>query len=197
MERILKYMQAQGGYARMKQLKASGAQTRDVRRLCREGELLRVKPGLYRLSKIPPQEHSALVEICLAMPKAVICLASALAFHELTTFVPPRVTFAIPISDKPIGLPSLPNEHFFFSRRVYGAGIEHVHTRSGTFRVYSLEKTLCDVFRFRMKIGEDLALEALKEYLGRRNRNLQKLMTFAELCRVKGILAPYVRALLA
>jgi len=195
MDAIIKYLRDHKGYARMKDMKASGFQTRDIRKLVEKGRLVKVKAGLYRLADIRPGEATGLVEICLAMPKAVICLTSALAFHELTTFVPTAISFAIPMSDKPINLSYPPNEPYFFSANQYTAGIEHHETKAGHVRVYGPEKTVCDLFRFRNKLGEDLALEGLKEYLKRRNRDLNKLMTFAKVCRVNGSVSQYVKAI--
>jgi predicted transcriptional regulator of viral defense system len=195
MDPIIRYLKSHKGYGRMKDLKASGLQTRDVRKLLQEGELVKVKAGLYRLADMQPGENSGLVEICLAMPKAVICLNSALSFHGLTTFVPGALSFAIPASDKPIKFSTLPTEPYFFSRNQYRTGIEHHETDAGGIKVYGAEKTVCDLFRYRNKLGEDLALEGLKEYLRRRNRNLNKLMKLAHVCRVRGILSQYVKAI--
>src|SRR5438132_7969326 len=120
---IVKYLQERKGYARMKDMKTSGFQTRDIQKLVQKGRLIKVKSGLYRLADIQPGEASGMVEICLAMPKAVICLSSALAFHELTTFIPTAISFAIPRADKPVKLPRLPNEPFYFSKNQYKSGI--------------------------------------------------------------------------
>jgi len=194
-EGIIKYFRERKGYARMKDMKASGFQTRDIRRLVEEGRIMKVKAGLYRLAEVQPGEASGLVEICLAMPKAVICLTSALAFHELTTFVPTAISFAIPSSDKPVKLSYPPNVPYYFSAPQYKAGVEHHESDAGHIRIYGPEKTVCDLFRFRNKLGEDLALEGLKEYLKSRNRDLGRLMKFAEVCRVKEIVSQYVRAI--
>lgn len=179
----------------MKDMKANGIHTRQIQRLVKDGHIVKMKAGLYRLADIQPGETSGFVEVCLAMPKAIICLSSALAFHELTTFVPTSIAFAIPRSDKPVNLPSPTNEPFFFSENQYKAGIEHIETKAGLVRIYGVEKTVCDLFRFRNKLGEDLALEGLKEYLKLRNRDLNKLMKFAEICRVKAIVSQYVKAI--
>ncbi len=195
MDPVTKYLKKHKGYARMKEMKASGIHTREIQKLVKDGRIVKVKPGLYRLADLQPSESHGLVEICLAMPKAVICLNSALAFHELTTFVPTVISFAIPRSDKPGKLSYPPNEPYFFSENQYKAGIEHHETKAGHIRVYGPEKTVCDLFRFRNKLGEDLALEGLKEYLKRRNRDLNKLMKFAEVCRVKGTVSQYVKAI--
>ena len=81
-----------------------------------------------------------------------------------------------------------PNQAYYFSEEQYKTGIEHHETKSGHIRIYGPEKTKCDWFRSRNKLGEDLALEGLKEYLGHRDRDLSKLIKFAEMCRVKGII---------
>ena len=138
MDQITKYLKNRGGYARMKDMKASGIHTREIQRLVKNGGLVKVKPGLYRLADIQPGETSGLVEVCLAMPKAVICLTSALAFHELTTFVPTAITFAIPRSDKPVKLAYPPNEPYFFSANQYKAGIEKMDTKAGQIRIYGV-----------------------------------------------------------
>ncbi len=195
MNRVIKYLKDHKGYARMKDMKATAIHTREILRLVDEGQIVKVKSGLYRLADLQPNEANGLIEVCLAMPKAVICLASALAFHELTTHIPPSVTFAIPRSDKPIKLRYPPNNPFYFSKDQYKAGIEQHDVKAGHIRIYGLEKTICDSFRFRNRFGEDLAVEGLKEYLRRRDRDLHKLMKFAEICRVKGILHQYVKVL--
>jgi predicted transcriptional regulator of viral defense system len=129
------------------------------------------------------------------MPEAVICLTSALAFHEFTTFVPTAIAFAIPRSNKSVRLSHPPAEPHFFSSNQYKAGTEHTDTKAGPIRIYGVEKTVCDLFRFRNKIGEDFAFEGLKEYLKLRNRDLTKPMKFAEICRVKAIVSQYVKAI--
>jgi predicted transcriptional regulator of viral defense system len=195
MDAIIKYFSKNKGYARMKHMKASGFQTRDIRKLLKAGRIVKVKPGVYRLADTQPGETSGLVEVCLAMPKAVICLSSALAFHELTTFVPTAITYAIPRSDKPVKLARSPTEPYFFSEAQYKTGVEYRETKSGDIRLYGMEKTICDCFRFRNKLGEDIALEGLKEYLRRRDRDLNKLMKLAEVCRVAEIVSQYVKAI--
>lgn len=195
MNQVLKYLKAHKGYARMKEMKASGIHTREIQKLVDTGSIVKVKPGLYRLTDLQTGESNGIVEVCLAMPKAVICLTSALAFHELTTIVPTAITYAIPRADKPIKLFHPPTESFYFSQVQYKAGIEHHETKAGNIRVYGIEKTICDCFRFRNKLGEDIAMEGLKSYLRRRSRDLNKLMRFAEICRVKGIITQYAKAI--
>ncbi len=179
----------------MKEMKASGIHTREIQKGVDSGQIVKVKPGLYRLADLQLGESNGLVEVCLAMPKAVICLSSALAFHELTTFIPNAISYAIPRSDKPIKFSYPPMESYYFSKEQYKAGIEHHETKTGQIRLYGVEKTICDCFRFRNKLGEDIAIEGLKTYLRQRSRDLNRLMKFAEICRVKGIISQYVKVL--
>ena len=196
MDAILKYFRENKGYALMKHMRARRFQTRDIQKLVKAGRIVKVKPGVYRLADLEIGESNGPVEVCLAIPKAVICLSSALAFHELTTFVPTAITYAIPRSDKPIRLSHPPTESFYFSEAQYKAGIEHHETKAGHIRIYGVEKTICDSFRFRNKLGEDIVMEGLKTYLRKRNRDLNKLMKFAEICRVKGIISQYVKVIM-
>jgi predicted transcriptional regulator of viral defense system len=196
MDPIIKYFNGHKGYALMKDMKTRGFQTRDIQKLVKERRITKLKPGVYRLGDVTPGESSGLVEVCLAIPKAIICLSSALAFHELTTFVPTSVSYAIPRSDKPIKLMYPPTEAFYFSERQYRGGLEHQDTKDGHIRIYGIEKTICDCFRFRNKLGEDIAMEGLKTYLKQRNRDLNRLMKYATMCRVEGILSQYVKAIL-
>ncbi|HAL56950.1 MAG TPA: hypothetical protein DCP63_10865 [Bacteroidetes bacterium] len=110
----------------MKDMKSSGIHTGEIQKQLEEGRIVKVKPGLYRLADVQPGESHGFVEICLAMPKAVICLSSALAFHELTTFVPTSVSFAVPRSDKPVKLSYPPNEPYYFAEAQYKAGINYL-----------------------------------------------------------------------
>ena len=195
MNQVIKYLKAHKGYARMKEMKASGIHTREILKAVDGGDIVKVKAGLYRLSQLELGESSGLVEVCLAIPKAVICLTSALSFHELTTFVPTAITYAIPRANKPIKLSHPPTESFYFSEAQYKAGIENHETKAGNIRVYGVEKTICDSFRFRNKLGEDIAMKGLKTYLRRRKHDLNRLMKFAEICRVKEIITQYAKAI--
>ncbi len=180
----------------MSELKAAGIHTRAIRDLYDSGTIAKVKPGLYRLASIAPSSESGMVEICLAMPKAVVCLASALSFHGLTTFIPTKISVAIPRDSKPNRIESTPTEIFYFSPEQHKAGIKQHKTRTGAIRIYGPEKTVCDMFRYRNKIGIDLAAEGLREYLRNSKRDVKALMKFAEICRVKQIVSQYTKAIL-
>ena len=199
MEKIIKYMKSRGGFARMSELRAVSFQTRDIAKLVQGGKIIKVKSGLYRLPEvhISVEMNTSLVEVSHAVPRGVIALASALAHYELTTFVPSEIHVAIPVSDKPPKIQFPPVRFFYFPLRFYRAGVEEIRTTAGSVRIYNREKTICDAFRYRNKLGENLALEALRNYLRRKDSNIKRLLEFATTCRVKTVMSPYVKAMVA
>ena len=196
MDSITKYIKSSGCYARMKELRAAGFQPREISALVAEGRIQRVKPGLYRLAEYGESgEHAGLVDVCRAVPGGVICLLSALDFHRLTTFNTSEVYVAIPHSAKPPRLFYPPIKAFFFRERFYRSAIESVRIQAGEIRVYGKEKTICDMFRYRRKLGEDLAMEALKQYLKLKDANIARLTKYAAVCQTKTVMMPYLKAL--
>jgi len=192
----------------MKELKGASIQTRDIARLLKEGTIFKIKPGLYRLANIgagvlPPLRGKGsgstisqeIVDVCKALPDGVICLASALAFYGLTTFNPSEIYVAIPNAAKVPKIDFPPLRVFYFRERFYKPGIEQIEGPNCTIKIYNKEKTVCDTFRYRNKYGEDLALEGLKNYLSRKEANINKLRKYAEICQVKTVMMPYLKAL--
>jgi hypothetical protein len=198
MDNITLYLATSGGYARMKELRAAGFQTRDISALVENGRIERVKPGLYRLAGYGESgERTGLAEVCRAVPNGVICLISALDYYGLTTFNPSEVYVAIPHGGK---LPRMffpPVKTFFFRDRFYSPAIEQVLTPSGMIRIYGREKSICDMFRYRHKLGEDLSMEALKNYLRLKNASVARLLEYAAVCQTRTVMLPYLKALVA
>jgi len=194
---ILTYLHKTGGYAHMKELRAASFQTRDIAHLVKDGALEKIKPGLYRLADLPddPRVGRGETDVCQAIPEGVICLLSALEYHHLSTFVPKTVHVAIPRTSKPPRITYPPIKVFYFSEAQYKTGIETHKTAAGPVKIYCAEKTICDMFRYRNKLGEDLALEGLKEYLRRRGADPGRLLRYAEVCRVKKLITPYLKIL--
>jgi predicted transcriptional regulator of viral defense system len=160
------------------------------------GNLTSLGRGLYRLSDLPPLGNPDLVTVAMKVQSGVICLISALAFHELTTQIPHEVYVALPRGTEPPRLAHPPIRVFWFTQRVFQFGLE-AHKLDGTrVRIYSPEKTVADCFKYRNKIGLDTAREALKLYLERRKKHLDALLEAAEVCRVSKVMRPYLEALL-
>lgn len=193
---ILEFFRNNYGYARMKELRAQSFQPRDIAVLIEEGKIEKIRTGLYRLADMTDGKISrSFIDVCKAIPKGVICLASALSYYELTTFNPSEVYVAIPNEAKYAPVEYPPIKVFFFRERYYRPGIETSKTPEGAVNIYGIEKTICDVFRYRKKLGEDIALEALRNYLHRKNADIPKLEEFANICAVKTVITPYLKAL--
>jgi len=132
--------------------------------------------------------------VSLRFPNAVICLISALSYHNVTTQIPHVVSVAVPRDSRIPSLDYPPVQAHRFSNDAYNSGIEN-HSFDGVpAKIYTPEKTLADCFKFRNKIGMDVVIEALKLYRSRQQFNIEKLLTYAEVCRVKNIMTPYLEA---
>jgi len=199
MEEIEKYIAKNGGFASMKELKEANFHTRDITRLVKEKTIEKIKPGFYRLANYSffKDVNVSLITVCRAQPQAVICLLSALDYYEMTDFNPSEIYFAIPHSQKKKIIITPPVKTFFFRERFYKPGIEIMKTKYGELRIYNREKTVCDMFRYRNKLGEDLATQALKSYLKQKNKSIATLIKFAEICQVKTVITPILKGLLA
>ena len=159
-----------------------------------KGVIEQVSRGIYRLADLPAISEPDLVTVSLRFPNMVVCLISALAWHEITTQVPHHVSFAV-LRDS--GVPSLdypPIRVHRFSRAAFESGIEVHRIDDVPVRIYNCEKTLADCFKYRNKIGMDVVLEALKFYRSRRKFNVSALMKYAAICRVEKIMLPYIEA---
>ncbi len=197
MKDIIKFFLKNMGYARMKELKQAGFHTRRIKQILEQGKIEKIKPGLYRLSDMygTGEFSQSFIDICNSMPKGIICLISALEFHQLSTINPSKVYVALPNSDKQNIIKYPPVKVFYFRNRFYDLGIDEKITKTGKFKIYNAEKTICDMFRYRNKLGEDLALEGLKNYLKRKDANIARLREYAFKCQVKTVMLPYLKAM--
>ena len=190
MAKILYAFHNHYGYATLQDLKKAGAHTDSIRKLVNE----KVKPGLYKMVDMPIVAHQGFIDVCLAIPNSVICLLSALSYFELTTFVPSSVMAAIPRGSKPTKIIYPPVPIYQFSEKNYSEYIEEIPEATGVFRIYSIEKTIVDCFRYRNKLGEDMAVEGLKNYLALKNMSFPQLHACAEKAHMWNIIRPYVTA---
>lgn len=185
---------AHGGILRTGEAIKAGIHPRTLYAMRDSGELEQLARGLYRLADMPPRSNPDLATVGKRVPQGVICLISALAFHELTTQIPHVVHLALPRNTRTPKLAYPPLQVYRFSGRAFKAGIE-IHTIEGIdVRVYDIEKTLVDCFKYRNKIGMDTVLEALRAYRGRRGAKLQRVLEYARICRVESVIRPYLEA---
>ncbi len=161
-----------------------------------KGMLNQVARGVYRLKSMPIQSEYDIVTVCSIFPKAVIFLISALFYHKMTTQIPYDVYIAIPTNTR-IRLPDYPPiKSYRISQNTYSAGIEEHIIDGVKIKIYDPEKTLVDCFRFRNKVGLDVAIEALKFYRERGRMNLIKISEYAKICKVEKVIHPYIEAVI-
>ena len=163
-------------------------------RLHQAGRLHRLGRGLYALPDAQVTEHQTLIEVCQRVPKAVLCLLSALQWHEIGTQLPHEVWVALPEGTQApaLGYPALRITRL--RGAAYSDGIQTVTEHGAPIRVYSAAKTVTDCFKFRNKIGLDVALEALKDAWRSRKVTMDELGHFAKINRVERVMQPYLEA---
>jgi predicted transcriptional regulator of viral defense system len=177
------------------EIAAAGIHTQALSRLVRGGALERVGRGHYRVPNAPVSEHHGLVLIAAAVPKAVVCLISALNFHQIGTQIPAEVWIAIDRRARRPALRYPPLRVVRFGGPALSQGIESHNIEGATVRVYNVAKTLADVFKYRNKIGLDVALEALREAWRARRFSMNDIHRYARVCRVERVMRPYLEAL--
>ena len=195
-ETIAGVFRKKGGMLRMSEALRLGISRRTLYAMLDSGIIERISRGVYRLVGLPALESPDLVAVSKRIPKGVICLISALAFHDLTTQVPHAVDIAILRGSEMPRVDYPPTNIYWFSGRAFTEGIE-IHSIDGIkVKVYDPEKSLADIFKYRNKLGTDVALEALQAWRRRSGRNVEKLLIQARNCRVEKVIRPYLEALL-
>ena len=182
------------GILRAKDAGAAGLPRVVLTRLCRSGLLSRLNRGLYALPAAEISEHHSLAEVSKKVPQAIICLLSALRFHGLTTQAPFEVWIAVDRKARKPRVENVPLRVVRFSKAAQAHGVEEHLVENVTVRVTSAAKTVVDCFRYRNKIGLDVALEALKDYR-RHRKSRDELWQAARAGRVASVMRPYMEAL--
>ena len=194
--RALEMIRHHDGLIRTRDALAMGIHPRTLYTLRDEGALEPLSRGVYRLAGEEPVSNPDLVAVAIRYPKSVICLISALAFHELTTQVPHAMSIALPKGSEEPRIKYPPVQAHRYSKASFESGIEQHKVDGVPIRIYCPEKTIADCFKFRKTIGKDVILEALKLYRGRRGINVDSLLEYARICRVESTITPYLEALL-
>jgi predicted transcriptional regulator of viral defense system len=185
---------AHGGQLRLSEALALGLNRYQFYKLRDEGVIEPVSRGLYRLAELPPVSHPDLVSVAARYPKAVLCLVSALVWHDMTTQIPRRIDLAVarnarlPKQDYP------PVRGYRFSGRRFTSGVQTHGIDGVELKVYDPEKTLADCFAFRNSLGMDVVLEALRLYRQRFRPDYDRILDYARICRVARVIRPYLEA---
>lgn len=193
--RVLRLARAQS-VLRAREVADQGVHTSTLTRLTQSGALEKVGPGRYRLAKKEPRtEHHDLVVAASAIPRSVVCLLSALRFHDVGTQLPHEVWIAVPRGARVPRLMSPPLHVVNLSPAVFDLGIEEHRIERQVVRVYSLARTVADCFRFRNQIGLDVALEALTDAWRSKRINVDELNRIAKKLHVHRVMQPYLEAI--
>ncbi|VGO20863.1 type IV toxin-antitoxin system AbiEi family antitoxin domain-containing protein [Pontiella sulfatireligans] len=162
--------------------------------LCSKGLLRKTAQGIYSLPDADFSEHAAIAETAKRVPRAVVCLISALSFHGITTQLPHEVWIAVPRGAWSPRIEYPPLHLTYMSGEAYSFGIQENNISGVSVKVYSPSKTVADCFKFRSTVGLDVAIEALRETWRSRRASMDELMEAAMICRVSKVMRPYLEA---
>jgi predicted transcriptional regulator of viral defense system len=195
LEKVLEYVR-KTGIVRPRDLVTMGVPQDYLWRLHKGALLERLGRGLYTIPGAEATEHHSLAEVCKRVPKGVVCLLSALRYHEITTQNPFEVWIAIDVKAREPKPDGLQLRVVRFSGRSLSEGLQQ-HTLEGVrVRVYNPAKTIADCFKYRNKIGRDVAVEALRECLSHHKATADEIWKYAKICRVTQVIRPYLEAIL-
>jgi len=194
LQKIMQYI-GEHGIVRPRDIEAIGLPRQYLVRLHHQGKLTRPGRGIYTLADAKVTEHHSYAEVAKRVPKAAICLLSALAFHEITTQNPASVWIALPKGARKPALDSPSLRIVRLSGLSLTKGIENHQVDGVPVRVYSAPKTVADCFKFRNKIGLDIAIESLKDCLRQKRASINEIYRYAKVCRVSNVIRPYMEAL--
>lgn len=191
---VLHTVRRLGGTARTRDILAAGVHPRDLYAARDRGDLLEVTRGVYRLTSMPMTEPD-LVAVATRMPRAVLCLVTALHLHGLTQEIPRAVHVALPRGGHPARLDHPPLEVYHFSEESYAAGVEGRLIDGVPVRLTTPAKSVADAFKFRSRVGQETAVDSLKQALRTRSATPAEIDQMARIDRVQGVLRPYLEAL--
>ena len=194
LEKVLEYVR-RTGIVRPRDLVPLGVPQDYLWRLHRRGLLERAGRGLYTVPGAEATQHHSLAEACKRVPDGVICLLSALRFHEITTQSPFEVWIAIEVKARAPRVDGLQLRVVRFSGRALSEGVLEQTLEGVRVRVFNPAKTVADCFKYRNKIGRDVAVEALRECLSHRKATADEIWRYAKICRVTEVIRPYLEAM--
>lgn len=195
-DQALELFRSHGGVLRTSEAIALGIHPRILYELRDSGQIEQLLKGVYALPGLPGINQPDFVAISKKVPSGVICLVSALYFHELTLQIPRWVDIAIRQTYHPPAISYPPVQFHWFSNAVFDLGVETHDIGGIAVKIYSREKTIVDCFRLRNKVGVDVALEALKLYWRQGQTDLDLLRSFAKVSRALRIMTPYIESVI-
>ena len=195
-EQAIKLLQVQG-IVRLSEFKAAGITAATISRMANAGDVVRLARGLYQLSEAPLDANHSLAEAAKRVPKGVVCLVSALAYHELTDQLPHAVWMAIGTKDWAPKGDSPPMRFVRFTDALFADDVVIAPIENVPVKIFGVAKTIADCFRHRRTVGQTVALEGLQEALWQRKASPAEIARHAERGGVATVIRPYLEALTA
>lgn len=195
-EHLIEFIRKKGGFVNTSDLINAGFYKALIGEALNSGRIERLSRGVYSLVDILDIQHPDLVTVSVLVPRGVICLISALSFHEVTDEIPHCIDVAILTQTRAKEIKNIPVRYYRFSKKNWEAGIEEHDIDGHKIRVYSLAKTIADCFRFRNQIGMDVARSALKNALKQKKASHREIMKYAAIGRVTKVIKPILETLL-
>ena len=192
--KALNLFKDQGGILRTSEVLSAGIHPRTLYKLRDEGYIIKVDRGVYKLNDHASLSNPDIAIVAARVPNAKICLLSALDFHEMTKEIPHKIHIAIARTQRDPKIDYPPVEVYRFTAESLTEGIEKHEIDGQTIQVYNPAKTIADCFKFRNKIGIEIALEALQRGLEEKNVEVKEILKYAKICRVENIIKPYMEA---
>jgi predicted transcriptional regulator of viral defense system len=180
------------GPSRVLEVEKAGFRRQDLRHLLLHGKIERLSRGIYQIARAPLLSNPSYAEIFLRSDTAVLCLLSALNFHGLTTQLPHEVWIAVEGTSRAPKLDYPPVRVARFTKQGFSSGIERHRMDGFEVRVYSVAKTIADLFKMRNKVGLDVAMEALREGLKEKKTTRSEILKMAKVCRIEKVMRPYL-----
>jgi len=193
-QQLLELFAKNKGYLTSKLIRGNRSLYYQLKIMLEAGKVIQIKRGLYR--HVDFAEEANWGEVCRSAPQAVLCLFSAWQFYGLSTTISSFVHIAIPVRKKPILADFPPTKIYFWSADYYECGKMQTNYNEELITIYDIEKSVCDAIRYRNKVGTDITTEVLRNYLKRKDRNLDRLMKYAENMRIANVLNQYLTMML-
>ena len=192
---LTKFLKKQG-LATYADIMKAGFKRTNLNKLLRSGKAQKIGHNIYKLTKSPSESNPDFAIVAIKAPRAVVCLISALAFHEATDEIPRQIDLAIPQKSRANKINYPPVRFYRFTQAAWETGIEKHKIGIRSIRVYNLAKTIADCFKFRNKIGVDIARSALKTAVTEKHIQAKEIMHYAKICRVHNIVKLILETLL-
>lgn len=190
------YIENNGGIVRFSDILKAGFHSDSIKILEERKNIIRIARGLYAIKGKIYDSGDDLINVCRQVPKGVICLISALAYHEVTDEIPGYVDVAIPVHSRANKVEYPPVRFYRIARKAWEAGIETHNIQGNTIKVYSLAKTIADCFKFRNRIGKHIVIAALKTAIIEKKAEPVEIMKYADICRVTKVIKPIMEAII-